>query len=77
MSKASRISKMKMAKKLTEKIDHSSKLRTNIGAGMASAAPPLGSQLGQVRVLFIGFICIGRRKGNECCVVAMNILFTI
>lgn len=55
MSKASRISKMKMAKKLTEKIDHSSKLRTNIGAGMASAAPPLGSQLGQRNINIANF----------------------
>lgn len=39
--------RMKMGKKLMEKIDHSSKLRVNIPAGMASAAPPLGSQLGQ------------------------------
>lgn len=41
--------RMKMAKKLTEKVDHfKRRLRTDIGAGMASAAPPLGSQLGQV-----------------------------
>ncbi|EGI63805.1 PREDICTED: 39S ribosomal protein L11, mitochondrial [Acromyrmex echinatior] len=37
----------KTSKKLVEKIDHSSKLRVNIPAGLASAAPPLGSQLGQ------------------------------
>jgi len=40
--------RMKMGKKLIEKIDHSSKLRVDIPAGMASSAPPLGSQLGQV-----------------------------
>lgn len=40
-----------MGKKLMEKIDHSSKLRVDIPAGMASAAPPLGSQLGQVRII--------------------------
>ena len=40
----------KTSKKLVEKIDHSSKLRVNIPAGLASAAPPLGSQLGQVRI---------------------------
>lgn len=45
------VGKMKMAKKLTEKIDHSSKLRVNILAGLASSVPPLGSQLGQVRIL--------------------------
>ncbi|XP_011629953.1 39S ribosomal protein L11, mitochondrial [Pogonomyrmex barbatus] len=37
----------KMAKKLIQKIDHSSKLRVDIPAGLASSAPPLGSQLGQ------------------------------
>ncbi|KYM76554.1 39S ribosomal protein L11, mitochondrial [Atta colombica] len=37
----------KMGKKVVEKVDHSSKLRVNIPAGLASAAPPLGSQLGQ------------------------------
>ncbi|XP_018310821.1 39S ribosomal protein L11, mitochondrial [Mycetomoellerius zeteki] len=49
MSKVMRkVKKMgKMGKKLVEKIDHSSKLRVNIPAGLASAAPPLGSQLGQ------------------------------
>ncbi|KYN27221.1 PREDICTED: 39S ribosomal protein L11, mitochondrial [Trachymyrmex cornetzi] len=45
MGKVKRIGKV--GKKLVEKIDHSSKLRVNIPAGMASAAPPLGSQLGQ------------------------------
>ncbi|XP_077262980.1 mitochondrial ribosomal protein L11 [Temnothorax americanus] len=39
--------RMKMGRKLIEKIDHSSKLRVDIPAGMASSAPPLGSQLGQ------------------------------
>ncbi|EFN64714.1 39S ribosomal protein L11, mitochondrial [Camponotus floridanus] len=46
----------KMVKKLVEKVDHSSKLRTNILAGMASSAPPLGSQLGQ-RNINIGNFC--------------------
>ncbi|KAL0105566.1 hypothetical protein PUN28_015801 [Cardiocondyla obscurior] len=41
------VGKMKMGKKLLEKIDHSSKLHVDIPAGMASSAPPLGSQLGQ------------------------------
>ena len=55
MSKAGR---MKMVKKVMEKVDHSSKLRTNILAGMAAPSPPLGPQLGQVRIfkIFIFFI---------------------
>lgn len=44
-----------MIKKLTEKIDHSSKLRTNILAGLASSAPPLGSQLGQRNINIANF----------------------
>lgn len=46
MSKS--VARLKSMKKVTEKINHSSRLRTNIPAGMASAAPPLGTQLGQV-----------------------------
>ncbi|KMQ95157.1 39s ribosomal protein mitochondrial [Lasius niger] len=45
----------KMVKKLTEKIDHSSKLRVNIPAGLASSAPPLGSQLGQRNINIVNF----------------------
>lgn len=41
--------RVKTAKKILDKIEHSSKLRTNIPAGLASPGPPLGSQLGQVR----------------------------
>lgn len=41
------IGRMKMGKKLIAKVNHSSKLRVDIPAGMASSAPPLGSQLGQ------------------------------
>ncbi|KAL2741731.1 hypothetical protein V1477_009360 [Vespula maculifrons] len=44
MSKAG---KMKTLKKVMEKVDHSSKLRTNIPAGMAKPSPPLGPMLGQ------------------------------
>ncbi|XP_070166723.1 large ribosomal subunit protein uL11m [Polyergus mexicanus] len=45
----------RMVKKLTEKIDHSSKLRVNIPAGLASSAPPLGSQLGQRNINIANF----------------------
>jgi len=41
------IGRMKMGRKLIEKVDHSARLRVDIPAGMASSAPPLGSQLGQ------------------------------
>ncbi|XP_047353155.1 39S ribosomal protein L11, mitochondrial [Vespa velutina] len=44
MSKAGR---MKTIKKIMEKVDHSSKLRTDIPAGMAKPSPPLGPMLGQ------------------------------
>ncbi|XP_043494205.1 39S ribosomal protein L11, mitochondrial [Polistes fuscatus] len=43
----SKVGKMKMVKKVMEKIDHSSKLRTDIPAGMAKPTPPLGPMLGQ------------------------------
>ncbi|XP_065338626.1 large ribosomal subunit protein uL11m [Cloeon dipterum] len=45
MSKAARA--VKNVRKVVEKIEHKSKLRTNIPAGMAVAGPPLGPQLGQ------------------------------
>lgn len=41
-------SRMKSASKLLDKVDHSSKLRTDIPAGLATPSPPLGPQLGQV-----------------------------
>ncbi|KAL6444899.1 hypothetical protein ACFW04_002128 [Cataglyphis niger] len=44
-----------MLKKITAKIDHSSKLRVNIPAGLASSAPPLGSQLGQRNINIANF----------------------
>ncbi|XP_012231007.1 large ribosomal subunit protein uL11m [Linepithema humile] len=49
------MARMKMAKKVTEKVDHSSKLRVNILAGLASSAPPLGSQLGQRNINIANF----------------------
>ncbi|KAI8425169.1 hypothetical protein MSG28_006996 [Choristoneura fumiferana] len=45
MSKS--VARLKSMKKVADKIDHSSKLRTNIPAGMAAAGPPLGPMLGQ------------------------------
>ncbi|CAL7951140.1 unnamed protein product [Xylocopa violacea] len=52
----SKISKRSLGlKKLMPKINHSSPLRTNIPAGMASAKPPLGSQLGQRNINIANF----------------------
>ncbi|KAG8228610.1 hypothetical protein J437_LFUL009315 [Ladona fulva] len=45
MSKAA--SRLKALKKGAEKIAHTSRLRTDIPAGMAAAGPPLGPMLGQ------------------------------
>ncbi|XP_055379349.1 39S ribosomal protein L11, mitochondrial [Condylostylus longicornis] len=45
MSKAA--GKLKSLKKVVDKVAHTTKLRTNIPAGMAAANPPLGPQLGQ------------------------------
>ncbi|XP_059613810.1 large ribosomal subunit protein uL11m [Phlebotomus argentipes] len=41
------IGRLKSLKKTVEKVNHSSKLSTNIPAGMAVASPPLGPMLGQ------------------------------
>lgn len=43
--------RMRNLKKSIEKVNHTSKMRTNIPAGMAMAGPPLGPMLGQVRLL--------------------------
>lgn len=51
----SKTGRMKLAKKITEKIDHSSKLRVTIPACMANPAPPLGSQLGQRNINIANF----------------------
>ncbi|XP_018405790.1 PREDICTED: 39S ribosomal protein L11, mitochondrial isoform X1 [Cyphomyrmex costatus] len=50
-----RMKKIGKMSKNVEKIDHSSKLRVNIPAGMASSAPPLGSQLGQRNIIIDKF----------------------
>lgn len=57
MSKS--VARLKSMKKVAEKIDHSSKLRTNIPAGMAAAGPPLGPMLGQV---ILSAIKINKKK---------------
>merc|ERR1719295_1650638 len=43
-------------KKVVEKVDHRNKMFTHIKAGMASAAPPLGTQLGQVGINVAAFV---------------------
>ncbi|XP_026760715.2 39S ribosomal protein L11, mitochondrial [Galleria mellonella] len=53
MSKS--VSRLKSMKKVADKIDHSSKLRTNIPAGMAAAGPPLGPMLGQRNINIAAF----------------------
>ncbi|XP_073817574.1 mitochondrial ribosomal protein L11 [Musca autumnalis] len=54
MSKAA--GKLKNIKKSVEKITHTTKLKTNIPAGMAAAGPPLGPMLGQ-RAINIAAFC--------------------
>ncbi|XP_064549672.1 large ribosomal subunit protein uL11m [Drosophila montana] len=54
MSKAA--GKLKSLKKTVERVTHTTKLRTNIPAGMAAAGPPLGPMLGQ-RAINIAAFC--------------------
>ncbi|XP_041969352.1 39S ribosomal protein L11, mitochondrial [Aricia agestis] len=53
MSKS--MARLKSMKRVSEKIDHSSKLRTHIPAGMAAAGPPLGPMLGQRNINISAF----------------------
>ncbi|GAB0100436.1 39S ribosomal protein L11, mitochondrial [Sergentomyia squamirostris] len=41
------LGKMRNLKKAAEKVNHTTKMKTNIPAGMAVASPPLGPMLGQ------------------------------
>ncbi|XP_017874031.1 PREDICTED: 39S ribosomal protein L11, mitochondrial [Drosophila arizonae] len=54
MSKAA--GKLKSLKKTVERVTHTTKLKTNIPAGMAAAGPPLGPMLGQ-RAINIAAFC--------------------
>ncbi|XP_063705126.1 large ribosomal subunit protein uL11m [Culicoides brevitarsis] len=54
MSKAA--GKMRNLKKTIEKVNHTTKLRTDIPAGMAAAGPPLGPQLGQRGINIAAFV---------------------
>ncbi|XP_046402235.1 39S ribosomal protein L11, mitochondrial [Ischnura elegans] len=53
MSKA--VSRLKAMKKVVDKVQHTSKLRTDIPAGKAVAGPPLGPMLGQRSINIAAF----------------------
>ncbi|XP_034834025.1 large ribosomal subunit protein uL11m [Maniola hyperantus] len=53
MSKS--VARLKSMKKVADKIDHSSKLRTDVPAGMAAPGPPLGPMLGQRNINVAAF----------------------
>lgn len=48
-------SRIRALKKMAENVKHTSRLRTNIPAGMAAAAPPLGPMLGQRSINIANF----------------------
>lgn len=49
-------SRLRAVRKLQENVQHTSRLRTDIPAGMASSAPPLGSMLGQRSINIANFV---------------------
>lgn len=49
-------SRLRALRKLQENVQHTSRLRTDIPAGMASSAPPLGSMLGQRSINIANFV---------------------
>ncbi|XP_013192109.1 large ribosomal subunit protein uL11m [Amyelois transitella] len=53
MSKS--VSRLKSMKKVADKIEHTSKLRTHVPAGMAAPGPPLGPMLGQRNINIAAF----------------------
>lgn len=48
-------SRLRVLKKMQENVQHTSRLRTNVPAGMASSAPPLGPMLGQRSINIANF----------------------
>lgn len=48
-------SRLRALKKLQENVEHTSRFRSNIPAGMASSAPPLGPMLGQRSINIANF----------------------
>lgn len=49
-------SRLRVIQKMQENVQHTSRLRTNIPAGMASSAPPLGPMLGQRSINIANFV---------------------
>lgn len=48
-------SRLRVLKKMQENVQHTTRLKTNIPAGMASSAPPLGPMLGQRSINIANF----------------------
>lgn len=49
-------SRLRVIQKMQENVQHTSRLRTDIPAGMASSAPPLGPMLGQRSINIANFV---------------------